>query len=335
MTVDNDSTTVHRPVRSRDEILDAAEIREFLDSAYGVRLRLRQMRNDRPSLRHARVDIGPVTVDDVQLPGGLEASPDPLNRVVAVWTERGRVSGQCGELVSGAGPDEVTLLSQPDLPYRVESDDAHTTTVLLDPGLLAAEAGTPTDGADAPLIRFSSFRPVDEAAARLWRDTVHYVKHSVLSQDDVATPLVLGHCSRLLAAVTLATFPNTIVPEQAPHDHTDSGPALLRRATAYIEANAGNDIALTDIAEAVHVTPRAVQYMFRRTPGHDPAAVPAPHQAGSRASGPAGRRAPRPDRHPDRRTLGIHAHRTVRRALPSDLRAKPARNIARLIAPSA
>ena len=48
------------------------------------------------------------------------------------------------------------------------------------------------------------------------------------------------------------------------HDHTDSGPALLRRATAYIEANAGNDIALTDIAEAVHVTPRAVQYMFRR-----------------------------------------------------------------------
>ena len=80
----------------------------------------------------------------------------------------------------------------------------------------------------------------------------------------MATPLVLGHCSRLLAAVTLATFPNTIVPEQAPHDRTDSGPALLRRATAYIEANAGNDIALTDIAEAVHVTPRAVQYMFRR-----------------------------------------------------------------------
>jgi AraC-like DNA-binding protein len=264
MTVDNDSTAVHRPVRSRDEILDAAEIREFLDSAYGVRLRLRQMRNNRPSLRHARVDIGPVTVDDVQLPGGIEASPDPLNKVVAVWTDRGRVSGQCGDLVSGAGPEEVTLLSQPDLPYRVESDDAHSTTVLLDPGLLAAEAGKPTDGADAPLIRFSSFRPVDEAAARLWRDTVRYVKHSVLSQDDVATPLVLGHCSRLLAAVTLATFPNTIVPEQAPHDHTDSGPALLRRATAYIEANAGNDIALTDIAEAVHVTPRAVQYMFRR-----------------------------------------------------------------------
>jgi len=39
---------------------------------------------------------------------------------------------------------------------------------------------------------------------------------------------------------------------------------LLRRAISYIESNAGNDIALADIAEAIHVTPRAVQYMFRR-----------------------------------------------------------------------
>ncbi len=157
------------------------------------------------------------------------------------------------------------------------------------------------------------------------------MKHSVLSQDDVATPLVLGHCSRLLAAVTLATFPNTIVPEQAPHDHTDSGPALLRRATAYIEANAGNDIALTDIAEAVHVTPRAVQYMFRRHLDMTPLQylrrirLDLAHRDLQVAA------APRPDRDPDRRTLGIHAHRTVRRSLPSDLRTKPARDIARLI----
>ena len=30
------------------------------------------------------------------------------------------------------------------------------------------------------------------------------------------------------------------------------------------DAHAANDISLADIAEAVHVTPRAVQYMFRR-----------------------------------------------------------------------
>lgn len=53
-------------------------------------------------------------------------------------------------------------------------------------------------------------------------------------------------------------------------DHTDSSPVLLRRAISYIEANAGNDVALADIAEAVHVTPRAVQYMFRRHLGTTP-----------------------------------------------------------------
>ncbi len=263
MTMIDNATKVHQPVRTRDEILDAAEIREFLDAAYGTRLRLRQLRSARRPLRHTRLDIGPVIIDDARVPGDLAASPDPLNKVVAVWAKDGNVFGNCSGLVGEAGPDEVTLLSQPDLPHRAEFDDIHTTAVLLDPNLIAAEVGATATG-DAPLIRFSSFRPVDASAARLWKSTVRYVRDCVLVHDDVATPLVLSNCSRLLAAVTVATFPNTIGPAPAGHDRTDSSPVLLRRAIAYMEANAGNDIALADIAEAVHVTPRAVQYMFRR-----------------------------------------------------------------------
>jgi AraC-like DNA-binding protein len=263
MTINSESDTVHRPVRSRAEVFDAAEMREFLDTAYGVRLRLREKRRRSGPLKHARTDIGPVIFDEVSLPGELAASPDPLNKVVAVWTAEGKVSGQCGGLTGAAAPGEVTLLSQPDLPYFVQSDDVHTTTVLLDPPLVAGVASGRA-GQQQALVRFSSFRPVDYAAARLWKDTVEYLKNCVLAQDDAATSLVLGHCSRLLAAVTIATFPNTMAPDPAPYDRTDSGPALLRRAIAYMEANAGNDIALADIATAVHVTPRAVQYMFRR-----------------------------------------------------------------------
>ncbi|MGV0720594.1 helix-turn-helix transcriptional regulator [Mycolicibacterium elephantis] len=40
--------------------------------------------------------------------------------------------------------------------------------------------------------------------------------------------------------------------------------ALLRRAIAFIHENADNDISLSDIAAAVNVTPRSVQYTFRR-----------------------------------------------------------------------
>jgi len=67
-----------------------------------------------------------------------------------------------------------------------------------------------------------------------------------------------------LAAVTLSTFPNTAATGPTPHDRTDAKPALLRRAIDYMDANATSDIGLADIADAVHVTPRAVQYMFRR-----------------------------------------------------------------------
>ncbi len=47
-------------------------------------------------------------------------------------------------------------------------------------------------------------------------------------------------------------------------DSTYATQGLLRRAVAFIEENAHRDISLRDIADAVHVTPRAVQYMFRK-----------------------------------------------------------------------
>ena len=254
---------VHQPVRSRVELFDAAEIAKFLDSAYGVVMRLEENGPHNASLTHARVDIGAVAVDDIALPGELHAEPDPLNKVVIVWAHDGKVSSQCDGLSGEAVEGEVTVLAQPDLPYSAHFVDVNSTTILLDADLIADVAGATTDG-EAPAIRFSSFRPVDQAAARLLTDTVTYIKDCVLADDKVATPLVLGQCSRMLATVTLSTFPNTIGPEPRSYDRTDSGPALLRRALAYIEANAANDIALADIARAVHVTPRAVQYMFRR-----------------------------------------------------------------------
>ena len=45
-----------------------------------------------------------------------------------------------------------------------------------------------------------------------------------------ATPLVLGHASRLLAAVTLGAFPSTATTDTRPSDRTDHQPVLLRRA---------------------------------------------------------------------------------------------------------
>ena len=47
-------------------------------------------------------------------------------------------------------------------------------------------------------------------------------------------------------------------------------PQTLRRAIAFIDDNAHLDIRLTDIAAAIGVTPRTVQYTFRRHLGATP-----------------------------------------------------------------
>ncbi|MCT7659587.1 helix-turn-helix transcriptional regulator [Mycobacterium deserti] len=51
---------------------------------------------------------------------------------------------------------------------------------------------------------------------------------------------------------------------------TRSQPPLLQRAIAFIDENARQDITLSDIAAAVNVTPRSVQYVFRRHLGTTP-----------------------------------------------------------------
>lgn len=245
---------------------DAAEIRRFLDSVYGASLRLKDNGTRGPDepLTHSRIDVGPFIVEDVHLPGDVESAPDPLNRVVVLWATEGRVESRCDGLKTEAAAGEVTLLAQPDLPHQGRAQDLRVTSVLLDPSVVAGvAAGLPTAQATLP-IRFSDFRPVDAASSRPWKDTVNYVKNCVLVDDIMATPIVLGHASRMLAAVMLSTFPSTTMSHELPHDRNDHRPVLLRRAIEYVDSNAGNDIALADIADAVHVTPRAVQYMFRR-----------------------------------------------------------------------
>ena len=51
---------------------------------------------------------------------------------------------------------------------------------------------------------------------------------------------------------------------------TRTQPTALRRATTFIHENAHRDITLSDIAAAVNLTPRSVQYTFRRHLGTTP-----------------------------------------------------------------
>ena len=64
--------------------------------------------------------------------------------------------------------------------------------------------------------------------------------------------------------MTLVTFPNTTSADPTIEDRHDAHPTTLRRALAFIDENAHTDVTVADIADAAHVTVRAVQLAFRR-----------------------------------------------------------------------
>ncbi|MHA7648565.1 helix-turn-helix transcriptional regulator [Mycobacterium sp. ML4] len=114
-------------------------------------------------------------------------------------------------------------------------------------------------------VRLTGSVPMSESAADQLVAALDHLRQTVVADPDAGqNPLVAATAQRYIAASMLAAFPNTAVMEPTAQDRRDSTPLLLRRAIAFIEDNADTDISLTDIARAVYVTPRALQYMFRK-----------------------------------------------------------------------
>jgi transcriptional regulator GlxA family with amidase domain len=88
-----------------------------------------------------------------------------------------------------------------------------------------------------------------------------------------ANPLIRTQILRLTAAALLATFPNSI----STLDPVDAGFAPsseARRAIAYIDHCAGEDIGLNDNSGAAGLSPCALQAEFRRHKGTTPLRYP-------------------------------------------------------------
>ena len=83
----------------------------------------------------------------------------------------------------------------------------------------------------------------------------------------LASPLICGQTQRLLATAVLTTFPHTALDALTDSTTVPVGvvePAALRRAVAFIDAHASEDIGIAEIAQAARVGPRGLQQAFRR-----------------------------------------------------------------------
>ncbi len=161
------------------------------------------------------------------------------------------------------GPGELHIAStgQDGVPYRVAWTNGVIEATALPFPLLDEVAAIDEDEP----VRFTDLRPHSRQAADHLAATVDYLVEALRERPEVmAEPLVAGASGRLLCTAVLATFPNTATLDPTIEDRHDAHPRTLRRAIAFIEDNAHEDLTVAEIAAAANVTARALQHAFRR-----------------------------------------------------------------------
>jgi AraC-like DNA-binding protein len=250
-------------------ILDTTDLGEAENVLSAVYTRMRFFaKPDQPiRTRVQRTMVGALAVDELHYGHDFNFEGDPLDSIVLSRIRSGALShAQPGADGVVSHADTVTAIgARQDAPFNgrnhaVEVDCIPIPRTLLD----SVASGSPRYGGSAP-TQITGLAPVSTAAnAHLVAVVDHLIHHVATNSYAVGSPLVAGNVARYLAASMLAAFPSTALFEPTIEDRHDSTPVLMRRAAAFIDDNAHRDIATTDIAEAVYVTPRALQYMFRK-----------------------------------------------------------------------
>jgi len=213
--------------------------------------------------RHARADGGSFALDDVWLPLHLDLRQEPLQALVVVRIDSGRMERECGGVSERFLTGDVFVDAEPTLPATLRLLGVETQTTVLDLGVLAqVAASSPTRGAGP--IRLTSLQPRSALAALQWQRTVTFLRDVLENSEASAQPLIKASAARMLAATVLSTFPNTAVIDPTAQDRRDATSTTVRRAIAFIEQHPHADISVADIAEAANVSIRAVQFAFRR-----------------------------------------------------------------------
>lgn len=219
-------------------------------------------RGERSSARISRKWFGEINYDEVEFAYDMSYDAEPLGRVCLCRVVEGHIEDRIfGEAEDVLRPGDVALISPPHLPYSGRVRAARYDLTMFDPDLLGRVA-TPASGRPDEPIRLLGHRPVSPQAARQLNAAIEFVKETVTNSQKTP-PLVASTAATFLASVVVSTLPTNAVMDPDAAVRT-AKPVVLRKAIAYIEAHAQEEMALGDIAAAVHVTPRTLQYMFRR-----------------------------------------------------------------------
>ena len=117
-------------------------------------------------------------------------------------------------------------------------------------------------GDDRRELRTTGLVPHSAADAQRWERMFAYLDQSLAAGD--TEPLLIAELERHALTVTLSAFPTTFTDSLQRPAQRAGAPASVRRALAYIDANAHLAITIDDVAAASYISTRGLQYAFRR-----------------------------------------------------------------------
>ena len=239
---------------------DGDEARDWLDSAYGSALGLHGRMG---TVHHRRRERDGVAFDRLRIDAPVSFDAEPMPALVVVDVLGGEIEYTHQAATDQAREGDTVLASGWGMPFsgRGNGYDVRNTSVSLEV-LDAAIADIDPDRSSADLV-FTSFVPRSRAAAAQWRAVVDRLS---LAPEVEQTPIGQADASRLLAHSLLRTFDNNVAgaDRDAARDSRDATHSVVRLAQRVIEERAGDDLTMSEIARECHVTPRALQYAFRR-----------------------------------------------------------------------
>lgn len=248
--------------RDHTETRDPAEVEHLINTRY-VSHRPRMLGHVRRLVFDSQAAwAGGLTVDQMTYGASVEIHADPFDTFLIVGLTSGRF-----ELTAGSATDRVdaggSLLYPVGMPLDVRIEQATMSIAQIPADAVARLADRL--GVGPADFRLDGMRPVSPAMNGHWRATVEYLARSFAGPEPpVSHPLILSAVMEAAAASLLTAFPNTTMTLGHIGRPGRVAPAAVRRATAYIDAHAGEPITLEDIAAAAGVKVRGLQAAFAR-----------------------------------------------------------------------
>ncbi|MET9268184.1 AraC family transcriptional regulator [Kribbella sp. NPDC003557] len=238
---------------------------QLLNQIYPNRTRLVGRHPDSGSLALSTADCGGVGADRCRMQMRFDAATDPWRDLNAIWLIKGRLGIDDHTLTAGDSflysiKDAMRFRSQPLelVVIRIGQEDV-------------ARAAARHFGVVPKDLWPAGGRPVSRAMNTHWQVLSGFVRQTLAAAPSVAEhPLVAGQLVEYVASSMLAAFPNATMQLSHAPSPGAVGTATLRRAVAFVDANAERPITVEDIAAAAGTGARALQYAFRRHLGCTP-----------------------------------------------------------------